>query len=418
MDSHDPIQVIFTVDTFTRATLGGGLLRHVKYAPEMRRRGVQFQWLTMESDVDEAFQERNAIRVRVVPLPAGEPLQRRRERLLAAAFAEAATHPRGRRIVTTDSCGITRATIAIVRRARRDGIPATHNTSMVPGPLPKGWLANLRLKLQCRAFFGAHMLVIPQTRAIERFFRGCVGLDASKLEVIGNGVDCAKFSPASAEINFAARRKLGITYDSPVVLSVGSLIPRKGMDLLIKAWPDVLRRFPNARLVIAGSVGRRSTFMDQAATLDAYTADTLALIGKLPAAQQGSTGVPPVLLSGKEEDDILSYYHAADAFAFASEREGLPNVVLEAMSCALPCLLAPYDGFPREGEELGAAGTHFIKAERDITSLAAGITRLLEDAALRSRLGPAAREWMLATQNLPPMLARWATMYHRCAQTS
>ncbi len=411
MHERGPIQVIFTVDTFTRATLGGGLLRHMNYAPEMRRRGVQFQWLTMESDVDDAFQQRNAIRVRVVPLPQSEPLQKRRELLLAAAFREAATHPRGTRIVTTDSCGVTRGTIRLLRDARRDGIPATHNTSMVPGPLPTTWLANLRLKLQCRAFFGAHALVIPQTRAIERFFRDYVGLAASKLEVIGNGVDCTKFFPATASIKFAARQKLDIPADAPVVLSVGSVIPRKGMDLLIKAWQRVLQRFPTARLVVAGSVGRRSTFMDQAATLDSYTKETLALIDALPDPKS-------VVLSGREVEDVLDYYHAADVFAFASEREGLPNVVLEAMSCALPCLLAPYDGFPRDGEELGTADTHFLKAERDIASLAAGITRLLENPALRAHLGTSARKWMLNTQNLQPMLERWATMYHRCAQNA
>lgn len=410
MTPRGPIQVIFTVDTFTRATLGGGLLRHLNYAPEMQRRGVNFQWLTMESDVDTAFQEHHAIRVRVVPMPQNEPLQKRREHLLAAAIREAATHPRGTRVVTTDSCGVTRGTIRLLRDARRQAIPATHNTSMVPGPLPTTWLANLRLKLQCRAFFGAHALVIPQTRAIERFFRDYVGLTTSKLEVIGNGVDSAKFAPTTAEIKSAARQRLGIPTDAPVVLSVGSLVPRKGMDLLIKAWPEVLRRFPTARLVIAGSVGRRSTFMDQAATLDTYTSETLSLIDALPNPKS-------VMLSGREVEDVRDYYHAADTFAFASEREGLPNVVLEAMACGLPCLLAPYDGFPRDGEEFGTADSHFVKAERTVPSLASGITHLLADSALRSQLGPAARQWMLDTQDLSPMLDRWAAMYHRCAQT-
>jgi len=408
MHESGPIQVIFTVDTFTRATLGGGLLRHMKYAPEMRRRGVQFQWLTMESDVDAAFEDRNAIRVRVVPLPRDEPLQKRRELLLDAAFREAATHPQGLRIVTTDSCGVTRGTIASVRRARRDHIPVTHNTSMVPGPLPTSWLANLRLRLQCRAFFSPHALVIPQTRAIERFFRRYVGLTASKLGIIGNGVDCVKFSPATAEMKLTSRQKLGLSPDAPVVLSVGSLIPRKGMDLLLKAWPGVLREFPSARLVIAGSVGRRSTFMDQASTLDGYTTAMLSLIDDLSDPKS-------VLLSGREVEGVLDYYHAADVFAFASEREGLPNVVLEAMSCALPCLLSPYEGFPDDGEELGINGRHFVKCERTEHAFTEGIARLLGDAPLRNSLGSAARTWMMETQNLEPVLDRWAAMYHRIA---
>ncbi len=407
----DPIQVIFTVDTFTRATLGGGLLRHMKYAPEMRKRGIQFQWLTMESDVDEEFQNRWSIRVRIVPLPSSAPLHEKRELLLAAAFAEAASHPRGRRIVTTDSCGVSRRTIREVMQGRRSGIPATHNTSMVPGPLPSGWLASLRLRLQCRAFFGAHALVIPQTRAIERFFLSYAGLPPSKLEVIGNGVDCSFFSPPDEAAKSSARERLGISPASPVVLSIGSLVPRKGMDLLVKAWPQVWQRFPGARLVIAGSVGRRSTFMDKAAMLDDYTAETLALIERLPDPKS-------VLLSGREVGNVLDYYQAADVFAFASEREGLPNVVLEAMACGLPCLLSPYDGFPLDGEEFGAAGGHYLKCERSAPAFAGGIIRLLDDNPLRSRIGAAARSLMEKTQNLAPLLDRWADMYHRVAENS
>ena len=149
MDAPGPIQVIFTVDTFTRATLGGGLLRHIKYAASLRTRGIQFRWLTLESDVDAAFQEQYAIQVRIVPMPEGLPLHRRRELLLGEALHEASLLPAGQRIVTTDSCGVSGSTIRQLWRARLRGIPATHNTSMIPGPLPESWLGNLRLRLAC-----------------------------------------------------------------------------------------------------------------------------------------------------------------------------------------------------------------------------------------------------------------------------
>lgn len=409
MDAPGPIQVIFTLDTFTRATLGGGLLRHIKYAASLRTRGIQFRWLTLESDVDAAFQEQYAIQVRIVPMPEGLPLHRRRELLLGEALHEASLLPAGRRIVTTDSCGVSGSTIRQLWRARLRGIPATHNTSMIPGPLPESWLGNLRLRLACRAFYGAHALLIPQTQAIKRFFLDYAWVPPGKIETIGNGVDCTRFTPASDSAKKAAREQLGLAAEAPVVLSVGSVIPRKGMDLLIKAWPRVLSRFPTAKLVIAGSVGRRTTFMDKAAALDSYTANTLALIEQLPDPAS-------VILTGHEVEDVSGYYRAADVFAFASEREGLPNAVLEAMACGLPCLLAPYAGFPRNGEELGIAGTHFLTCDHSEASIAAGLQELLGDATKRTTMGNHARQQMSEEQSLPMILDQWSAAYQRAAK--
>ena len=408
MDKSGPLRVIFTVDSFTKASLGGGLIRHIKYARPLRERGIEFEWLTIESDADEAFQQRWAVRVRVVPMSADLPVQKKREVLLREAFREAAQRPSGARVVATDSCGVTPNTALQIWRARLRGIPSTHNTSMAPGPFPTRWAGHLRLRLLGGLFFRGLRLLIPQTRSIERVFAGYFGLPRSQMEVIGNGVDCAAFSPAVNATKLAARHKLGLPADAPVVLSVGSIVPRKGTDILIRSWSEVLRRFPSAKLVIAGTLGRRSTFMDTAATLDDYAKQILALIEKLPDPTS-------VLLTRREVEDVLDYYHAADAFAFASEREGLPNVVLEAMACGLPCVLLAYDGFPASGEELGEPGTHFVASERTDTAFARNIMALLADPARCVRIGGAARELMLQTQNLDRVLDRWAAMYHRVA---
>lgn len=408
MDERGAVQVIFTVDTFTRASLGGGLLRHIKYGNAMRAQGIQFRWLTIESDVDEVFQERYGVQVQVVSMPAELPLQRKREWLLREALREATALPAGSRVVTTDSCGISASTIWQLWRARLRGIPATHNTSMVPGPLPQSRAGDLRLRLACKAFFGAHALVIPQTKAIERFFHDYAGVPQTKIQVIGNGVDCDRFAPPDLEVKRAARARLGLSADAPVVLSVGSVIPRKGMDLLVKSWPQVLQTFPQAKLVIAGSVGRRTTFMDKAATLDAYTAEVMAMIDALP--DPGS-----VILSGREVEEVTDYYQAADMFAFASEREGLPNVVLEAMACGLPCLLAPFDGFPLPGEEFGFPDQHFVPCEHSPASIAAGIAGLLDSESKRIKLGKQARQQMILEQSLPMVLNHWARTYRRAA---
>ena len=403
-----PLRVIFTVDTFTRASLGGGLLRHMKYARALKSRGIEFEWLTIESDVDGAFQERWAVRVRVVPMDGDLPLHKKREALLREAFDQASRLPAGTRVVTTDSCGVSLNTALQIWRARFRGIPATHNTSMAPGPFPTSSTGHLHLKLIGALFFRGLRLLIPQSRSIERVFTGYFGLPASQMQVIGNGVDCRAFHPADDATKLAARQKLGLPADAPVVLSVGSVVPRKGMDILIRGWGEVLRQVPNAKLVIADTLGRRSTFMDTAATLDDYAKNILSLLDQLP--DPGS-----VILTCREVDDILDYYHAADAFAFASEREGLPNVVLEAMACGLPCVLSTFDGFPADGEEFGDAGSHFVASSRTERAFAENITSLLGDPARRAHIGAAARELMVRTQNLDDALDRWTAMYQHVA---
>ncbi|MGV3658732.1 MAG: glycosyltransferase family 4 protein [Prosthecobacter sp.] len=402
------MDVIFTVDSFVRTSFGGGLLRHVGYAPALARRGIRFRWLTLVSDADEDFLQRHQITVRVVEMPEGMPLQRKREELLREALKEAALLPAGQRIVTTDSCSASAGTIWQLWRARLGGLPTTHNSSMKPGPLPTSWAGLLRTRLVCRAFYSAHARVIPQTQALRRFYREFVRLPEPKMTVIGNGVDTGHFTPPTADEKRAARQRLGLAADAPVVVSVGSMVPRKGMDLLIQAWAQVLRAFPGARLAIAGSVGRRLTFMDKAATLDTYTEHTLALIQQLPAPES-------VVLSRREVEHVRDYYWAADLFVLASEREGLPNVVLEAMACGLPCLLSPYDGFPQDGEELGTAGKEFHLCAREPGALGAGIAALLADGEQREVTGAAAREWMVSTQNLETILSQWAHMYQQTA---
>ena len=149
--------------------------------------------------------------------------------------------------------------------------------------------------------------------------------------------------------------------------------------------------------------------MDKAAALDSYTANTLALIEQLPDPAS-------VILTGHEVEDVTGYYRAADVFAFASEREGLPNAVLEAMACGLPCLLAPYAGFPRNGEELGTARTHFLTCDHSEASIAAGMLELLSDATKRTTMGNHARQQMSEEQSLPMILDQWSAAYQRAAK--
>jgi teichuronic acid biosynthesis glycosyltransferase TuaC len=136
-----------------------------------------------------------------------------------------------------------------------------------------------------------------------------LGVPGGRVQVLRNGVDLALFAPQDRA---AARRELGLDADGPVVLSVGWLIPRKGQDLAIRA----VAAMPEVTLLIVGEGA-------QAPAL------------KRLAAQLGLSGRVRFLGSMPHER-LAQVYSAADVLLLASSREGLPNVVLEALACGTP----------------------------------------------------------------------------------
>src|SRR3990172_1174361 len=75
--------------------------------------------------------------------------------------------------------------------------------------------------------------------------------------VVPNAIDLTRCTPITADARAALRRTLGLT-DAPLAVSVGRLTHQKGHDVLVTAWPAVLRRVPDARLVLVGDGPLRS----------------------------------------------------------------------------------------------------------------------------------------------------------------
>lgn len=411
MTSRPPRKIFYTIDNLLQGSLGGGMIRYLTYAPHFRQRGYEGEFFTSEHDLDEADMKKRRLKVHVVPDIADQPRQIIREALLKAAFDEAATLERGSCIVTTDSCGLTRTALQTVRNAHRKGIIATYNTSMMPGPMPTALVPSLKIRLLGSLYFRNHSLLITQTHAIERFYFRYFWLPRSRVQTIPNGVDCERFKPPTPTEKAAARLRLGLPAEGLIMLNVGSIIPRKRTHLIIEAWEHVSKALPTATLVVAGTLGRRATFGEHATGLDSYTEQVTRLVSRQPNPES-------VVLTGRQIDNVEDYLQAADAFVFASEREGLPNAVLEAMATGLPCIVTPYEGFPQNGEELGQAEVHHQQAQPDATHLAQAMQALLSDATKRQSLGAAAREWMMRTQNLPVIIDQWTNAFDRLCQSS
>ena len=171
-----------------------------------------------------------------------------------------------------------------------------------------------------------------------------LGEPASRIVALRNGVDLQRFSPGDRE---AARAKLGLS--GFTLLSVGSLIPRKGHELIIAA----LSELPDTQLLIAGS-GPMRTELERIAA-EKGVASRVRFLGEIA------------------HDALSEAYRAADIFVLASSREGWANVLLEAMASGTPVVATNVNGTP---EVLRDPALSVMVEQRSAPALADAIKRL------------------------------------------
>lgn len=173
-----------------------------------------------------------------------------------------------------------------------------------------------------------------------------LGMPAERIRVHYTGVDLERFRPVDRA---TARAGLGVA--SPLVVSVGALIPRKAHHVLVEA----AALLPGVTLLIAGEGEERSRLEALIARLG--LADRVRLLGNRPHAE------------------VARLVAAADVFALASRREGLANAYVEALACGTPVVATPVDGAP-EAIDRPAAGR---LAEATPEAFAHAIAALLAD---------------------------------------
>ncbi len=152
-----------------------------------------------------------------------------------------------------------------------------------------------------------------------------LGADAARTEVVGNGVDIARFHPVDRA---AARRAVGVPPDAQVLVSVGALVERKGMHRVIDCLPALIERHPRLHYLIVGGASPEG---DNRAELDAQVA-RLGLAGRVH------------FLGALPPDELKTPLSAADVFVLATRNEGWANVFLEAMACGLPVVTTDVGG--------------------------------------------------------------------------
>lgn len=226
------------------------------------------------------------------------------------------------------------------------------------------------------------------------------GLPREKFRLIPNGVDLARFRPPVDGERAEIRRGLGLPADRPIVLFVGFFSRDKRPDLLFDAWTDTFAGAPESALVFIGRT--RSDYYE----VDASLADRIRRDAtRLQCADR--------VLMIEQTAAIEQWYRAADVFVLPSTREGLPNVVLEAMASGLPCIVSRLPGVTDSMIADGADGVLIDPDDR--VAFGNALRALLNDAARRSRLGARARLTVADRFSLDRTAADYVTLYRELA---
>jgi glycosyltransferase involved in cell wall biosynthesis len=263
-----------------------------------------------------------------------------------------------------------------VKRLQRLGIPTLYSVTTASKIVRKKRFFDTRL-MKFRVLCSTMDAVVTNSAAVGDALKE-MGVSA-RIEVIPNGVDIERFRPApSQEIRRSVCAELNIGAEAQLVIAIGAVMERKGSDLLLEAFLRVAKNNPDVHLVFAGprydiAQSEKPEFRNRMAKLltDPLAGERVHFLGIV--------------------EDIPRYLQAADLCVLASNLEGMPNSVLEAMSCAVPVLLTPFIGI---SGDLGRPNREFIICNRDSTSLANAMTSLLNDPNTRSVLGSAGRKWV------------------------
>ena len=177
-----------------------------------------------------------------------------------------------------------------------------------------------------------------------------LGIDSSRIVVLRNGIDPVIFRPV------APFRRDGQAPPSPLALSVGNLVPLKGHDMAIRTLPDI----PTLHLWIAGDGPQRGELEALARSLG--VAERVSFLGAVP------------------HERMSEVYSAASILILASEREGWPNVLLEAMACGARVVATNVSDVPQIITE-PAAGVWI--PERTVPALVGALRQLLASPVAR-----------------------------------
>lgn len=209
---------------------------------------------------------------------------------------------------------------------------------------------------------------------------------ADRLSLVENAIDTDRFR--RGETRETAKQRLGMAPDRLLIGGVGRLQPEKGFEQLLRVGASLIERGHEVDVVIVGDGPLRGELESLARQL----------------------GHPEHLRLLGHRSDMIDLYHALDLFVLSSLREGLPNVVLEAMAMEVPVIATRVAGVPRLIED--EVNGRLVECG-DEQALLAACDSLVASSAKRDALATEARRTIESRYSFTRRMERIREIYDR-----
>ena len=236
------------------------------------------------------------------------------------------------------------------------------------------------------------LLQSPSVRLINNSHPGAedyarwLGIPVDRISVVLNGLDLSRLHNPPPEAIAEFRRQHGIDPDVPLIAGVFRLAEEKQPLTFLAVVDAVRRRCPNAVVAIAG-IGSLEPEMREYASAHGFL-DSVRFLGRLK--------------------DVTPLYGAASVTLLCSRKEGTPNILLEAQWLGCP-VVSTKAGGAVDAVDHGVTG--YLCDVGDVDALAAAVTGLVEDAALRARMSAEGPRFIERRFSVGRMVAETLKLY-------
>jgi glycosyltransferase involved in cell wall biosynthesis len=261
------------------------------------------------------------------------------------------------------------------------GIPSIYEISLLGSDDP-GSLKNEKLGFIKIFLFNKFQSILCPTSVCKNI---CLknGVDKKKIKVIQNSVDIDIFKPVDANEKMCLRKKNNLPIEKEILIFVGSVKERKGIDQLVKAFKDLYSANKNLYLLIVGPKSKSENL-----SIDEN------FVKELKLRIYENTMTDDVNFFGliKNKGKVAELYRSSDIFILPSVNEGLPNVLLEAMATGLPVVVPKIPIFE---EIINHLENGVIYSQGNTKQLGCSILTLIEQTELAQKIGFSGRQYIL-----------------------